>query len=129
MLTNIPGTRTLTVWRRYNAGAVVEHRIEELVQLSSGKTAVDDFGGNALLWGLSALAYQTLHTLRRHFLTGSWRTAQPKRIRLWMIQLPAKLTTTGARPICRCCATKPFCLRILAALRGLNHEMPPPLPA
>ena len=97
ILTNIPGIHALTAWRCYNAGAVVEHRIEELVQLSTGKTAVDHLGGNALLWGLSALTYQTLHTLRRHFLTGSWRTAQPKRIRLWMIRLPAKLTTHGRK--------------------------------
>ena len=97
ILTNVPAIHALTAWRRYNAGAVIEHRIEELAQLSTGKTAVDHLGGNALLWGLSAVTYQILHTLRRHFLTGSWRTAQPKRIRLWMIRLPAKLTTHGRK--------------------------------
>ena len=38
------------------------------------------------LWGIP-------HASRQHFLTGSWRTAQPKRIRVWMIRLPGKLTT------------------------------------
>ena len=33
-------------------------------QLSAGRTAVDDVGGNALLWRLALLAYQLLHILR-----------------------------------------------------------------
>ena len=129
ILTNIPAIHALTAWRRYNAGAVVEHRIEELIQLSTGKTAVNDLGGNALLWGLSAVAYQTLHTLRRHCLNGSWRTAQPKRIRLWMIRLPAKLTTHGRKVYLQMLRDEPVRLRTLAALRGLNHDLPPPAPA
>ena len=44
-----------------NKGAVVELRIEELAQLSAGKTTVDDTGGNAQLWNLAVVAYQTLH--------------------------------------------------------------------
>ena len=129
ILTNIPAIHALTAWRRYNAGAVVEHRIEELIQLSTGKTAVNDLGGNALLWGLSAVTYQTLHTLRRHCLNGSWRTAQPKRIRLRMIRLPAKLTTHGRKVYLQMLRHEPVRLRILAALRGLNHDIPPPAPA
>lgn len=129
VLTNIPGIHALTAWRRYNAGAVVEHRIEELGQLSAGKTAVNDLGGNALLWGLSAVTYQTLHTLRRHFLTGSWRTAQPKRIRLRVIRLPAKLTTHARKTYLQLLRNEPVRLRTLAALRGLNHDIPPPTPA
>ena len=62
---------------------MVEQRIEELAQLSAGRTAVDDLGGNALLWGFAVVAYQTLHTLRDHFLSSSWRTAQPRHLRLW----------------------------------------------
>lgn len=50
VLTNVPGIHALTAWRRYNAGAVVEQRIEELGQLSVGRTAIDDVDGNALLW-------------------------------------------------------------------------------
>ena len=113
----------------YKAGAVVEHRIEELGQLSAGKTAVNDLGGNALLWGLSAVTYQTLHTLRRHFLTGSWRTAQPRRIRLRVIRLPAKLTTHARKTYLQLLRTEPVRLRTLAALRGLNHDLPPPASA
>ena len=129
ILTNIPGIHALTAWRRYNAGAVVEHRIEELGQLSAGKTAVNHLGGNALLWGLSAVTYQTLHTLRRHFLTGSWRRAQPRRIRLRVIRLPAKLTTHARKSYLQLLRGEPVRLRTLAALRGLNHDIPPPLPA
>ena len=66
----------------YNKGAVVEQRIEEIAQLSAGRTAVDDLDGNALLWSLAVVAYQTLHTLREQCLSGSWRKAHPRRIRL-----------------------------------------------
>ena len=127
VLTNIPGIHALTAWRRYNNGAVVEQRIEELAQLSAGKTAVDDLGGNALLWSLAAVAYQTLHTLRQHFLSGSWRMAQPKRLRLWLLRLPAKLTTHGRKTYLQLLRGEP--VRLLTALRGLNHDIPPPVPA
>ena len=33
LLTNIDGTHALTVWRRYNSGALVEQQIDELTQL------------------------------------------------------------------------------------------------
>ena len=58
VLTNIGSIGPVEAWRAYNAGAVVEQRIEELGQLSAGRTAVDDLGGNALPWSLAVLAYQ-----------------------------------------------------------------------
>ena len=85
-LTNIDGIHVLTAWRLYSKGAVVEQRIEELAQLSAGRTAVNDTGGYVLLWSLAVVAYQTLHTLREHSLSGSWRSAQPKRLRLWLFR-------------------------------------------
>ena len=129
VLTNIPGIHALTGWRLYNRGAVVEQRIEELAQLSAGKTAVDDKGGNALLWSLAVVAYQTLHTLREHYLSGSWRTAQPKRLRLWLFRLPAKLTTHARKDYLQFLRREPVRPRLLAALRALNHAIPPPVPA
>ena len=62
VLTNAADLSALSVWRRYNAGAVVEQRIKEGYQLGFGRTAVDDRDGNALLAGLGALAYQMLHS-------------------------------------------------------------------
>ena len=129
VLTNIEGIHVLTAWRLYNKGAVVEQRIEELAQLSAGGTAVDDLDGNALLWSLAVVAYQTLHTLREHFLAGSWRTAQPKRLRLWFFRLPAKLTTHARKVYLQLLRGEPARGRLLAALRVLNHGIPPPLPA
>ena len=129
VLTNIGRIHALTAWRLYNKGAVVEQRIEEPAQLSAGGTAVDDTGGNALLWSLAVVAYQTLHTLREHFLSGSWRTAQPKRLRLWLLRLPAKLTTHARKIYLQFLRGEPVRLRILAALRGLNDAIPPPTPA
>ncbi|MDE0083104.1 MAG: hypothetical protein OXT72_10705 [Gammaproteobacteria bacterium] len=59
VLTNIPGIHALTAWRGYNAGAVVEHRLEELGQLSAGKTTVNDLGGNVLPWDLSVVTCES----------------------------------------------------------------------
>ena len=129
VLTNIGGIHALTGWRLYNRGAVVEHRIEELAQLSAGRTAVDDLGGNALLWSLAVVAYQTLHILRRHLLSGSWRTAQPKRIRLRLLRLPAKLTTHARKDYLQLLRGEPVRRLLLGALRGLNRAIPPPVPA
>ncbi len=42
--------------------------------------------GNHLLWAVGALAYQVLHAIRMSALTGSWRAAQPKRLRNWLIE-------------------------------------------
>lgn len=91
LLTNLPGIHALTAWRTYNQGAVVEQRIEELKQLAAGRTAVDDLGGNHLLWALTGLAYQLLHTLRSQ-LPDPWQRAQPKRLRTWLFHTPARLT-------------------------------------
>ena len=129
VLTNIAGIHALTAWRLYNRGAVVERRIEELAQLSAGETAVDDADGNALLWSLAVVAYQTLHTLRENFLSGSWRTAQPKRLRLRLFRLPAKLTTHARKTHLQLLRGEPVRPRLLAALRALNHAIPPPAPA
>ena len=129
VLTNIGGIQALTGWRLYNKGAVVEQRIEELAQLAAGRTAVDDLDGNALLWSLAVVAYQTLHTLRRHCLSGPWRTAQPRRLRLWFLRLPAKLTTHARKAYLQFLRGEPARRRLLAALRTLNDGIPPPLPA
>jgi hypothetical protein len=91
VLTNIPGIDAVEAWRLYNQGAVVEHRIEELGQLGVGRTAVDDWGGNRLLWSMGALAYQLLHFVRTVGLPGKWRKAQVKTLRTWLIRMPAKI--------------------------------------
>ena len=129
MLTNIGGIHALTALRLYDKGAVVKQRIKELAQLSAGRTAVDDTGGNALLWSLAVVAYQTLHTHREHFLSGSWRTAQPKRLRNWLFRLPARPTTHARKDYLQFLRGEPVRSRPLNALRGLNRAIPPPVPA
>ena len=129
MLANIDGIHALTAWRLYNEGAVVEQRIGELAQLSAGKTTVDDLGGNALIWSLAVVGYQTLHTLREHFLTGSWPTAQPRRLCLWFFRLPAKLATHARKDYLQLLRGEPVRNRFLVALPALNHAIPPPVPA
>lgn len=126
VLTNVEGIHALTAWRLYNQGARVEQRIEELGQLSVGKTAVDDLGGNHLLWAIGALAYQVLHTIRTTALTGSWRTAQPKRLRSWLFRLPAKRTTHARKHYVQLQRSEPLRKTLLAALRRIGTG--PPLP-
>lgn len=128
ILTNLDGIQVLSAWRRYNQGAVVEQRIKELGQLSVGDTAIDDLDGNALLWGLGTLAYQLLHVLRTLCLTGDWRKAQPKRLRLWLLRLPGKLTSHARKHYLQLLRDEPVRHRLLNALRTLAGALPPPLP-
>ena len=82
---------------------------------------MDDVGGNALLWSLAVVAYQTLHTLRENHLSGSWRTAQPKRLRLWLFRQPAKLTAHSRKSYLQLLRGEPVRRCLLASLRALNH--------
>jgi hypothetical protein len=127
VLTNVEGIHALSAWRLYNQGALVEQRIEELGQLSVGETAVDDLGGNHLLWALGALAYQMLHWVRTTALSGSWRRAQPKRLRAWLFRLPAKLTTHARKQYVQLQRAEPLRRELLRALRRIGTG--PPLPA
>lgn len=128
LLTNITGIHALSAWRRYNQGAVIEQRIEEMGQLSVGTTAVDDLGGNHLLWAMGALAYELLHFVRSTALSGSWRTAQPKRLRVWLLRLPAKLTRHARKEYVQLQRAEPMRALLLSALRRLGKD-PPPLRA
>jgi hypothetical protein len=127
VLTNVEGISALSAWRLYNRGALVEQRIEELGQLSLGQTAVDDLGGNHLLWALGALAYQMLHMIRTTALSGAWRRAQPKRLRAWLFRLPAKLTTHARKQYVQFQRAEPMRRELLRALRRVGTG--PPLPA
>jgi len=129
VLTNVEGIHALTAWRRYNQGAVIEQRIEELNQLGVGHTAVDDLGGNAVFWSLGVLAYQLLHTLRSVALTGKWRRARPRRLRLWLLRLPGKLTGHARKAYLQLLKHDPARPLLLGALRRLRGGLPPPLPA
>ena len=129
VLTDREGIHALTAWRAYNRGAVVELRIKELGQLQVGRTAVDDLGGNALLWSLGALAYQLLHTIRSRALSGPWRRATPDRLRAWLFRLPGRLTRHARKTYLQLRPDEPLRARLLQALRRLGRLRAPPLPA
>lgn len=93
ILTNLD-VDPVTAWRMYNQGAAVEHRIEELAQLGVGRTAVNDIGGNHLLWSLGVLAYQLLHFART---VAMRRTAQVKTFRALVLRAPGKLVRHARR--------------------------------
>lgn len=125
VLTNLADRHALTVWRCYNAGAVVEQRIKECYQLGFGQTAIDDRDGNALLAGLGAVAYQMLHLVRTTAFEGRWRTAQPATLRTWFLRLPAKLTTHARKRYVHLLTTEPMRRPLLKALRKLAGLDPP----
>ena len=129
VLTNIGGIGPVEAWRAYNAGAVVEQRIGELGQLSAGRTAVDDLGGNALLWRLAVLAYQLLHILRANVLGGRWRAVQPRGIRLRLLRAPARITSHARRTSLRFARADPALGLVRRALRTVALGLPPPQPA
>ena len=91
VLTNIAAIDPITAWRMYNQGAQIEHRIEEMAQLGVGRTAVDDLGGNHLLWALGALAYQMQHFVRTVALDPTREQKQIKTLRTLVIRAPGKL--------------------------------------
>jgi len=93
VLTNLD-VDPVTAWRMYNQGAAIEHRIEELAQLGVGQTAVDDIGGNHLLWSLGTLAYQLLHFART---VAMRRMAQVRTLRALVIRAPGKLIRHARR--------------------------------
>lgn len=129
VLTNIPDIGPAEAWRAYNAGAVVEQRIGELGQLSAGRTAVDDLGGNALLWGLAAIAYQLLHILRANVLGGGWRAVQPNGIRLRLLRAPARIAAHARRTSLRFASGDPALGLVRRALQTIERGLPPPAPA
>lgn len=97
VLTNIASIDPITAWRMYNQGAQVEHRIEEMGQLGVGCTAVDDLGGNHLLWSLGALAYQMQHFVRTAALDRTAEQKQVKTLRALVIRTPGKLVRHARR--------------------------------
>jgi hypothetical protein len=97
VLSNLEGLDPLTAWRMYNQGAQVEHRIEEMQQMGVGRTAVDDLGGNHLLWSLGALAYQMLHVVRTTVLGKQHAREQVKTLRMRVIRTPGKLVRHARR--------------------------------
>ena len=127
VLTNIPHLDAVEAWRLYNRGAVVEHRIKELGQLGVGQTAIDDLGGNRLLWSMGALAYQLLHFLRTVGLPETWRTAEVKTLRNWLIRMPGKLVR-HARTLCvKLISADPLTHLLLDAIQKVQRLRGPTL--
>jgi Transposase DDE domain group 1 len=104
-------------WELYNRGTLVEQRIEELSQLGVGRTAVDDLGGNHLLWSMGVLAYQLLHYAR----TVAIRTGeQVKTVRTLMLRVPGKLVRHARRLSVKLAKHDPMTRCLLDALQRLR---------
>lgn len=125
VLTSVPGLHAVSAWRLYNRGTVIESRIKELLQLGAGATAVDHRSGNALLWAMTALAYQLQHVIRTHGLCGRWRRAEPNRLRSWLFRMPARLTSHARKRYVQLMQDEPLGQMLLRALRRLEALGPP----
>lgn len=116
----------MMAWELYNRGALVEQRIEELAQLGVGRTAVDDLGGNHLLWSLGVLAYQLLHCAR----TLAIRThEQVKTIRLLVLRAPGKLVRHAGRLRLKLTQHDAMTKRLITALQRLRLTATRPVTA
>ncbi len=127
VLTNIPGIDAVEAWRLYNEGAVVEQRIEEFGQLGVGKTAVDDLGGNRLLWSMGGLAYQLLHFLRTVGLPSPLQKSQVKTLRTWLIRMPAKIVRHARRLSVKLIEADPLAHVLWEAIQKLQRLRGPTL--
>jgi hypothetical protein len=127
ILTNLAGVDPLTAWRMYNQGAQVEHRIEEMGQLGVGRTAVDDLGGNHLLWSLGALAYQLLHLVRTTLLEKHHGREQVKTLRALVMRTPGKLVRHARRLRLKLMQEDPLVKLLERALDRLFWLRPVPL--
>jgi hypothetical protein len=128
ILTNLEGVSPLDAWHMYNQGAVVEHRIEEMAQLGVGRTAVDDIGGNHLLWSWGALAYQMLHLVRTTALDPKHAREQVKTIRSLVIRTPGKLVRHARRLCLKLTWGDPLMQLLARATERLRRVRPVPLP-
>jgi hypothetical protein len=129
ILTNLEDVSALDAWHMYNQGALVEHRIEEMGQLGIGHTAVDDLGGNHLLWSLGALAYQMLHVVRTTALEKQHARQQVKTLRNLVIRTPGKLVRHARRLRLKLMDGDPLVRLLARALERLRWIRPVPLPA
>jgi hypothetical protein len=127
VLTNIPGIDAVEAWRLYNEGAVVEQRIEEFGQLGVGKTAVDDLGGNRLLWSMGGLAYQLMHFLRTVGLPAPLQKSQVKTLRTWLIRMPAKIVRHARRLSVKLIEADPLAHVLWEAIQKLQRLRGPTL--
>ena len=128
ILTNLKGTNPLDAWHMYNQGALVEHRIEEMGQLGVGDTAVDDIGGNHLLWSLGALAYQLLHLVRTTVLEKKHAGEQVKTIRSLVIRTPGKLVRHAHQLRLKLMSGDPLVRLLERAAERVRWLRPVPLP-
>jgi hypothetical protein len=88
--------------------------------LSFGKTAINGRTGNAILYGMGAVAYQMLHVIRTTSLAGKHRWAAPSTLRTWVFRMPAKLVGHARAHYVHLCAGEPFSKELRRALRSLS---------
>lgn len=128
IITNLEDVDPVSAWRMYNQGAVVEHRIEEMGQLGVGRTAVDDIGGNHLLWSMGALAYQLTHFVRTCALEKKTREqAQVKTLRALVFRIPGKLVWHARRLQLKLMEHDPMTRTLLGAINRIRSLRLPPL--
>jgi hypothetical protein len=88
-------------WHHKKAGSI--ERVHAVVknQLGGGIMPCGAFGANAAWWRLSLMTYNVLSALKRLGLSPRFETAEPKRLRFAILNLPGRVLSHARRIIVR----------------------------
>lgn len=98
--TNLKGLSTVEIHGLYAKRGDCENWIEQVKnQLLGGKTLVDDFWANDLLWQFSVLAYN--HSLLMRIKVNKFFRQEYNTFREWFVRIPGEIINSGNRLIVR----------------------------
>lgn len=118
--TNHPGTDLPALELRHRRRARIEDRIREAKDTGLHNLPYRDLAANQIWLEIVLLAHTLLAATQQLALHGEHRVAEPKKLRLHLLAVAARLVTTGRRRILDLDHTWPWTPAILAALRRLQ---------
>lgn len=118
--TNHPSTDLPALELRHRRRARIEDRIREAKDTGLHNLPYRDLSANQIWVEIVLLAHTLLAATQQLALTGEHKVAEPKKLRLHLLAVAARLVTTGRRRILDLDRTWPWTPDILAALRRLQ---------
>lgn len=124
IISNVPKTVMTAVTVEYRhrlRGGAPEEAIRQLKgDFGLNHAPVTGFFGNWLWWLAAALAYNVARWLRVLALPASWHTCRGKRLRLALLNIPARVTRSGRRLHLRLSAGYQHAAVFIAALERIR---------
>jgi hypothetical protein len=112
---------------RHRRRARAEDRIRAAKDTGLANLPLHDFAQNQIWCAIVALACELTAWMQSLALTGNEaRRWEPKRLRLRLLSIPARLARTGRRRLLHLAATAPFATLVLQALPALTQLTAPP---